>query len=172
MIRFERSTDYALIKGIITTPAVYRHLTDDNSPSAEDYQPIEHEAIWYVIVRDSYCGDEELLGLWMFHPLNSICWEVHTALLPNAWGDRGRIAARLMAEWIWEHTPCRRIVTNVPENNRLALAFAGHAGMKVYGRNPASFLKGKLLDQICLGISRPVEVQKKEDMTVCHLQQH
>jgi len=92
MIRFERSTDYALIRSIITTPAVFRHLTDDNSPSAEDYQPIEHEAIWYVIVRDSYCGDEELLGLWMFHPLNSICWEVHTALLPNAWGeyrDRG-----------------------------------------------------------------------------------
>jgi hypothetical protein len=50
----------------------------------------------------------------------------------------------------------------VPAHNRLALAFAEAAGMKVYGRNHASFLKnGELLDQICLGLSKPAaELQK------------
>jgi hypothetical protein len=62
-------------------------------------------------------------------------------------------------EWIWAHTPCRRIVTNVPEDNRLAYQFALAGGMEVYGRNEASVLKrGRLVDQICLGISRPREL--------------
>ena len=90
----------------------------------------------------------------MLHPHNAICWEIHTCLLPNAWGERGRRAARLLPEWIWQHTPCRRIITNVPDNNRLALRFALAAGMTEIGVNAASFLKnGKLRDQTLLGIS-------------------
>jgi hypothetical protein len=62
-------------------------------------------------------------------------------------------------EWIWTHTPCRRIVTNVPEDNRLAYHFAVGAGMRAYGINRASFQKGgRLLDQHCLGISRPLDM--------------
>jgi hypothetical protein len=64
-----------------------------------------------------------------------------------------------MAEWIWHNTPCRRLITNVPADNRLAFQFALSAGMEPYGKNEDSFLKGgKLLDQICLGISRPSEM--------------
>lgn len=155
MIHFERSTDYALIREILTQPSIWPYISDDFSPAAADYRPIESEAIWYVLAWD----DLELLGLWMFHPHNGVCWEVHTALLPDAWGERARRAAVAMAEWIWEHTPCRRIITNVPEDNRLAFRFAIAAGMEVYGKNEASFQKdGKLIDQICLGISRPREM--------------
>ena len=152
MIHIERSKDYALIRGIMTHEAVYRHLTDDYSPPAADYRPIEHEMVWYLVVWDG----NELLGLWMLVPQNGICWEIHTALLPDAWGERGRRAAALAQAWIWENTPCRRIITNVPADNRIAYRFAVAAGMEVYGTNEASFLKGgRLLDQICLGISKP-----------------
>jgi hypothetical protein len=62
-------------------------------------------------------------------------------------------------EWIWRNTPCRRIVTNVPEDNRLAYRFALSAGMIGYGLNRASFQRGgRLLDQHCLGISRPLDM--------------
>jgi RimJ/RimL family protein N-acetyltransferase len=162
VIQFERSTDYELCKRILTHPRIYDHISDDFSPDPADYEPIDHPSVWYVIVRDTPDtdnADAELLGLWMLQPLNGVCWEIHTALLPNAWGERGRRAAKHMAQWVWEHTTCRRLVTNVPENNRLALAFAEAAGMKVYGRNTRSFLKGgKLLDQILLGLSKPERI--------------
>jgi hypothetical protein len=62
----------------------------------------------------------------------------------------------VVLEWIWTNTPCRRIVTGVPQGNRLAFRFAVAAGMEQYGVNEASFLRGgRMLDQICLGISRP-----------------
>ena len=152
VIHIERSTDYALIRGIMTHPRVYPHLTDDGSPAAADFEPIESEALYYLVAWDG----NELLGLWLFVPLNAVCWEVHTALLPHAWGDRARRAAVVMLQWIWGNTPCRRIVTHVPADNRLAYDFALAAGMQVFGIDEQSFLKGgRLLDQICLGINRP-----------------
>ena len=155
MIHFERSTDYALIRGILTHKSVFPHLCDDFSPAAVDYRPIESDAIWYLVAWDG----NALLGLWMLVPQNGICWEIHTALLPHAWGDRAHRAAIAVQDWIWQNTPCRRIVTNVPTDNRVAYRFAIAAGMEVYGTNEASFLKnGRLQDQICLGISRPPEV--------------
>jgi RimJ/RimL family protein N-acetyltransferase len=140
----------------MTHHSIWPYISDDGSPPIEEYRPIESEQIWYVIVRDIYpdAGTQEVLGMWIFHPQNSICWEVHTCLLPNAWGDRGQRAARIGPAWVWENTPCRRIITNVPTTNRLALHFAVKAGMHIFGVNPASYKKhGTLCDQVMLGIS-------------------
>jgi RimJ/RimL family protein N-acetyltransferase len=169
MITFERSTDYVLIRSILTHSRIYDKISDDYSPPREEYRPIRHEGVWYVVARDVHAEGADLLGLWMFHPQNGICWEVHTALLPVAWGAPGREAAQLLPGWIWRNTPCRRIVTNVPTTNRLALHFAVNAGMKIYGVNEASYLKnGRLCDQVCLGISAPREVARSEAETGCH----
>ena len=165
MIQFNRSHDYNLIRQILTHSRVYDKISDDYSPSRDEYRPIEHDAIWYVVARQAFPAAEgieprepDLLGLWMFHPLNGICWEVHTALLPIAYGVPGHQAARLLPAWIWENTPCRRIVSTVPTTNRLALHFAVDAGMKMWGINEASWLKnGMLCDQVCFGISAPQE---------------
>ena len=157
MLTFERSQDYNLIRSILQHPQIYPYISDDGSPSAEDFQPVESDAMWYVLVREQLRDRKQrLLGLWLFVPQNTVCWEVHTALLPDAWGPLGHEAAREMAKWIWEHTPCKRIITNVPEPNRLALHFAKEAGMEEYGVNSKSYLKkGRLFDQHCLGMSNP-----------------
>lgn len=176
MIRFERSFNYALIRDIITHPKLWPHLSDDLSGPASQYQPVQHPNIWYVMPWDHASGDEppELLGLWMFVPQTSICWEVHTALLPIAWGPRGQTAAVLLPNWIWANTQCRRIITNVPTRNRLALHFALKAGMRIYGCNRESYLKnGVLCDQLCLGLSKPanrpaIEEPAVQEEEVCH----
>jgi RimJ/RimL family protein N-acetyltransferase len=158
-IEFSRSFDYELIRQIMTHPKLYPHISDDGSPPREEYRPPESEAVWYVIVRDA----DEVLGLFMLVPQNAVCWEFHVALLPCAWGSRSRQAALEFWNWVWEHTPCRRIVSNVPLPNRLALRFGLDAGMKLYGINRESFLKnGILYDQTCLGLSRPEEMPVPE----------
>jgi hypothetical protein len=156
MIELIRSQDYELIRRIMTHPRVYPHISDDGSPAVEQYRPIENDALWYVILRDVKPADEvETLGLWLFVPENSVCWQVHTCLLPDAWGPQGRAAAKVLQEWIWTRTPCRRIVTVIPELNKLAVWFAFEAGMIPYGFNPHSFLKnGELWGQVLMGVSK------------------
>jgi RimJ/RimL family protein N-acetyltransferase len=150
-VTYERTEDLELVRSIMTHPRVYPHITDDGSPAAAEFQPVNHPAIWYVLARD---GDE-LLGLYMFIPQGAACWEVHTCLLPASWGARAAAAAAGAAAWLFERTTCRRIVTSVPSYNRLALRYAERAGMQQFGVNPRSFLKdGKLHDQVLLGLSK------------------
>lgn len=151
MLRYERSEDAGLIRSIITNPRVYPWLTDDSSPSREDFQPTIHPLVWYVLVWD----EKELLGLFMLTGQGAACVEVHTCLLPNAWGERTVAAARGMSRWVWENTRSNRIITHVPIFNRLARRLAIQAGMRQFGLNEKSFLKrGQLYDQMLFGITR------------------
>ena len=151
---FERTTDAALIRCVLTHPRIWGAISDDGSPPVEEFQPVICDALWYVAVHDG----AELLGLFLFTPLNTALWEVHTCLLPHSWGDRALQAAREISTWVWANTQMRRVITSVPAYNRLALRLAKEAGMVEYGINPQSFLKGgKLHDQHMLGISPPGE---------------
>lgn len=143
----ERTKDWELIKSIVTQPAIYRQVTDDYSPKPEDWQAIQHEDVWYVLVS---CAVP--IGLFIFFPRNRICWEVHTCLLPEGYGTDAGIAVR---EWIFETTCCVRIIAEIPEYNRHARRFAVKCGMMEYGRNPKAYMKdGRLWDTLLMGISK------------------
>lgn len=147
---FERIYDAAIIKEVITHPKLYRMLGDDFSPAPEAFQPVVNEHVWYVLAKSGLKVD----GLFIFHPHTAVCWEVHTCLLPHVWGKSGE-TARALIQWTWENTPCLRIVTSVPEYNRLAWRLAKQAGLKAYGRNPKAIQRHqKLHDVLLLGISK------------------
>jgi len=132
-------------------PKLYDPGADDFAPARDRWTPREDESIWYVLA----CNDGELLGLFALAPQNAICWEIHTRLLPASWGAIAAAAARAVIPWIWENTPCRRLVTVCPEYNRLAIRFARRAGLEQYGINPDSWQKdGRLFAQVLLGISK------------------
>ncbi len=150
-ISFERTFDLELVRSIITDPSIWPNVSDDNSGDPKDFWPTDHEAICYILARD----EEKLIGMWSFVPHNSVCWEVHTYLLPNHGFTQGRKAAKELAAWIFANTKCQRIFTNVPEFNRAARIFAKAAGMKEFGNNPNSFIRnGTLWNQTLLGLSR------------------
>lgn len=151
---FERSTDYALIRSILTHPKVWDRITDDYAPVMEVWEPPQGEGRMYVVARDG----EEVLGLWMFDAHSVIVLECHTCLLPSCGHKRAIQAAKEMAQWIWENTACVRLVTGVPEYNTVASNFALAAGMTPYGNNFKSVQKGEILwDQHLFGMSRPIE---------------
>lgn len=148
---FERTTDYHLIKWVVTHPAIWKDVSDDFSPAPEQWEPIQSGLIWYLLVKDG----EDLLGLFMLAPENTICWKVHTCLLPIARGRRAKEAAEQGIQWIWENTNCLRIITDVPKYNRQASLFARWSGMTEFGVNEKSYMKSSILhDQIMLGVSK------------------
>ena len=150
-MKFLRTTDWEAIKKIVTHPSVYSKVTDDFSPSPVDWEPVKDEMIWYVLALE----DAQVLGLLMFWPDNPVCWKVHMCMLPCAYGDMARVATRGAIEWIFAQTSCRRVVGELPADNKLALRLALNIGMEEYGCNPRSFLKGgRLLDTVLVGISK------------------
>jgi RimJ/RimL family protein N-acetyltransferase len=151
MLYFWRTQDWGYLRLVATHPKLWPHLSDDFSGERESWQPREDESLVYVKVTD----DEQCLGFFLLVPHSPVLWEVHTALLPEAWGAPAREAAKGVIAWTWAQTTCQRLVTSVPAYNRLALAFAKRAGMTEYGRNPRAYQKhGSLHDLILLGLSR------------------
>lgn len=148
---FERTHDLELVRGVMTHPRIWRFISDDGSPEAGDFTPSDHPSVWYMKALDG----AEFLGIWMFVPQTSVCFEVHTCLLPSAWGPRATQAAREMAEWMWANSPALRIVTSIPVINRLAIRLARNAGFTEYGRDPQSYQRdGMLWDRVLMGVSK------------------
>jgi len=148
--RFARLFDYATILTTLRDERIYPAMCDDFAPPREAFMPRMDDAIVYVAC---YQG-EEYLGLWCFMPTSAIRWNVHTCLLPCAWG-RTVQATKAMLRWVWETQPVERIVTEVPTYNRLALRLAKAVGMEYIGIDRQSIRKGgKLHDQILLGLSK------------------
>lgn len=150
-MQFERTFDYRLATEIITHPRVYRHMVSDGGEPRETYRAPESEKLWYILVRDGL----EVLGLFLMVPTTSVCFDVHTCLLPAAWGERAQQAYREGIRWaLGGNTPARKLIGNVPAYNRHALRIALRAGAKLIGINEGSIQKGgKLFDQYIVGFN-------------------
>jgi len=111
-----RTNDMDRITKIVASRFVYPWVSDDFSPKREDFRAVDIPSIYYLIIED----EDETLGCFTFVPQNGVCYEVHTCLLPVGRGYAARTATALAAEWIFANTPCKRIITNVPEDNPLA----------------------------------------------------
>ncbi len=151
-ITLERTRDYGLIRELVTHPEIYPCVTDDFSPSADDWTPPQNERVWWLLARE---GDE-LLGFFMLLEESPILFHVHCAFLPGARGARARKAALAGLEWLWQNTKCLRLVASIPGWNKPAVFFARYLGMEIFGVNRSAYVKdGKIWNQIMFGTTRP-----------------
>lgn len=151
---FERTKDYDLIRKIVTEEKIYAQISDDFSPKPEDWQPIKHPDVTYVLAKES----DEIFALFALIPDNHICWKAHPCLLPKAFGRKSRDITAGFLEWLWKNTPCLRLIAEVPKFNSIVQKYARDCGMVEFGVNESSLMKGGTLhDQILFGISRPKE---------------
>ncbi len=114
----------------------------------------------------AYDGDERIFvlcdyegnsaGLFMFEQSNPICYDIHSALLPEYWGMGIAHKLGLLASvFIFTSTPCEKITTSVPSYNKAAKHMAVSAGMTPEGTNRASFMKdGIIYDQNLFGFTK------------------
>lgn len=147
-MRIEPTTDASLITSVVTHPSIWPHVSDD-SVRVDEYHPTIDGLIWLKVF------DDNLLGIYMIQRHNFINYEIHTCMLPSAWGKKAKQASKLVLDWIFSNTECMKLITHVPEDNPLALRYAKNAGLMVEGNNRKSIMKnGKLLDQTQLGITK------------------
>ena len=138
------------IREVMTHPRVWPHISDDNSPWPDAFEPIVHPGLYYLAPE---C-DGERVGVFLYHSHSAVLWEVHTCILPKFWGEPATQAARDGLRWMLDNTKCRKVITHVPKPNVPARRFAMRVGMWSEGINRKSFLKdGVLHDQFILGIT-------------------
>jgi RimJ/RimL family protein N-acetyltransferase len=147
-VKVERTHDMALVALIMGHPAIWPHIHEDG---IEAPAPVDHEGFnWMLATLDS-----EIVGVFLVHAMTSVCYQMHTCILPEYWGKVSARAAQALLAWAFKETDCQKMVTNVPGYNRAALRFAIAGGMQQEGINRASYMRnGALVDQIMLGITK------------------
>lgn len=139
--------DYDFIREVCVMPEVWPHVSDDNC-SIEDFNPSDY--MIYLLVED----EGEIMGFFGLSAINTICYEIHTTMLPKAWGKTLKYTKEVLA-WIFENTECLKVITFVPETNKKAFNLAVKTGLKIEGFINHSFMKNNhLVGQYLLGISK------------------
>lgn len=149
-IRRATVNDVDFIKMVFSTPGIWDAVSDDNTPSIDKLD-------MSVVVNTTYMLIPDNIGCFTYHPWNSVTWEMHSAVLPEYRGKQALEGASLAGHWMFDNTPCRKIVTLIPANNVRARALAHAGGMVKEGIVTQSYLKGgKLIDMHIYGITKEV----------------
>lgn len=153
-VLMQQITDKNIILDTVRHPKIYPHISDDSCPkNPNDLEFINEDLIYLGAYLNNIYH-----GLFLIHKHNFILFEVHTSLLPKAWGN-AVLFAKSCIEWVFKNTLCQRLITSVPDENKLALRLAKNSGMIEYGYNPMSIMKNsKLLGQTMLGINKGGEL--------------
>jgi hypothetical protein len=156
VISLDRTTDYGLVRSILTAPGIYELIGDDFSPPREKFAVNTHPLIRYVTAEDDARG---LFGLFCLFPQNYICWELHVVMLPGATAPEKWGAARGLLPWLAGNTGCRRLTAMVPQHNAAARIYVSHGvGMRYVGRHQQAFpYRGQLEDLLIFGAPVPEE---------------
>lgn len=144
----ERTHDMGLVALVMGHPRVWPHIHEDGTDAPD---PQDHEALYWM---QATTDGQQLVGVFLVHAVSSVCYEMHTCILPECRGAVAANAAQALLTWAFTETECRKMITRVPAYNTAALRFALAGGMTQEGINRASFMRnGALIDQIMLGIT-------------------
>jgi RimJ/RimL family protein N-acetyltransferase len=103
-------------------------------------------------------------GAFLIKPMNDYCYEIHGGVAKAYWG-KGVEICTTMGLFLFNHTPCLKIVAIVPKFNRLMCKCLENTGLKQEGVLTKSFMKRfKMHDQIIYGIT-------KQEARICRQQQ-
>ena len=139
-----------LVRHVLTNEKIYHHMADDGSPKRRDFRPVDSPNMYYLIPY--YDGGSAPLGSLLFHPINTILYQVHICVLPTYWGKNTVNIANLALDWMKKNTPCRRVMTITPASNKLAQRLAKKCGLIQEGYLKDGVLRGgKFEDLVILG---------------------
>ena len=137
-------SDMEVVKSILCDEWIYDRISEDGTPSAEDYEPPTDVL---------YLTDEALSGIMIFHPLNGSAHEMHIQMIDKS---KSMDFCQSCIKWFWNNSDAIKIIAQIPEIYPDVCRFAEKNGFVKEGVNRSSYRKnGEIYSQIYYGIIKP-----------------
>lgn len=133
----KQSTDYALIRRIMTEPQIWQEICGIYGDKIENFEPIVKNYI-YLIGYDKM----NIIGLFIIHGLGND-FECHIQVIPEHRNKYSEEFGRKVIEWTWENTSINKLKALIPEKFENVISFA-----KSQGFNVVSVIKGNTIMNI------------------------
>ncbi len=151
MIKAKRSHDATLLNAIVRHPDIYPWIGDDFAvpPTEFDVGPVLDQFVWMIPHEDG-----RPMGFCAFQPINRVLYSFHGGLFVECRGQRGRIAAWRMFEYMFDCLGVKKLMAMTPTVNRAAQRYNASLGMTREGKlTKAHQAGGKLVDLVIYGIT-------------------
>lgn len=139
--------DFEKVERVLKHPDVYPHISDDGSLPVEEFSirgMLENPAVIILMPTDDIVAT--------FMPYNYVMYEVHINILEAARNASSIEAVARAVDYVYETTPCVKMVAWVPDLYDNVYRFCLLFGMGVEGVVPESYMKdGKLYSQKLMG---------------------
>jgi hypothetical protein len=133
--------DVAAVNFVLRHPKIFSGTRHDYSPEAHKFSSeyLLRGDPYYVLIDDK--NSVVCAGM----SENGILVTAHQAILPAARGGYAVKVVKSMCQWMFDNTPCKKLIGWVPESNRAAKMFAIMAGFRVEYKLEKSYQhEGKL----------------------------
>lgn len=153
-MKIARINNPELIKDFVTSPELYKQLSEDDAPEPEAWYPNLSNSIWVLAYEDSDTGID-IIGMFAFVPETTRIYKLHPAINPEHWDSKKHVlAGKLALSWLAANTKAAKVIATCPQIYPDALRWAQRVGFKREGVQRSSYLKdGTLGDQYYMGIS-------------------
>ncbi len=138
-----RLFDYVTV--LNTMELLWSDIAEDDAPP---YQPDLLNENWVGVF-----ADEEYVGMYRLHQLNSVLWEIHVFMLPDK-REHALAGGKEMMKWAVENLPdAKKIIANIPECFNNVIEFSKKMGFKEQGYNSDSYTKNGIVGIYQLGMT-------------------
>jgi hypothetical protein len=145
--------DFPFMYHVVSHPDVWPWIHDDG---VKDLGESAKETVAKNLLTDPsfLCVSPNDFTIFALQKMNAVTYEVHTQMLPGGRGKIGFSAGKKTAQWVFDNTPCRKLIGLNPAPNRAVTFFALKVGFKIEGRITKSWLSnGQLYDRIVVGLT-------------------
>lgn len=138
-LHIEKIEDPSRIETTMRHPSIYPHISDDRAWDWPDFsEALKQEVLLGLAVMDG----EEQVGCFMLARHDGIV-SLHTMLLPQCRGKRGREACDRMREWLLANTYIETLFTHYYSNRPHVGAFARTYGFREDGHVEDVTIRGE-----------------------------
>lgn len=149
-MKIEYSTDYALVKAILSHPENWYYVSDDFCKSIHEFEPAQGKGFFYYLITE----DDKPMGSLMLVQVSSVALELHAALLPEFRGDKSKEVLHELCECLKKDMPeAKRLRVFIPAWNTRAVSAAIKSGLDLLGTEPSGSVKdGKPYNLVMFGV--------------------
>lgn len=152
--RLTNPSDAKEVWAVMKSPDVWEHITDDAPVwmgEGELSMVVANPSLFFLVP----VVDGIRVGVFFLHPWNYVTYELHSMVRKENRGKMVVAGLKELGRFMFDNTPCQKIVTHVPAGNFRAKALAQLMGMELIGNNRKSLLRGGvLIDQYLYGICK------------------
>ena len=151
MITATRTHDREVIKGIMSLKGIRETIAEDGQ-DPDKFEPNLDTDCWLLI-----SDDENVIGLYNLHAVNSVTLSIHAQVIPKFRGGKSRDTCKAVFRWLLEEAPGEymKVIAEIPVIYQNVIDFSRSMGFSDEGINRMSYKKdGDIVDCQRMGITR------------------